>query len=87
MSADDAREFGFPVEDAEDYETIAGWLFDTIDSVPCAGDVYEIGGYSFKVQKMRRNRIAMLRVSKLEQEEAIDEDADTEEQKGDSNDR
>jgi putative hemolysin len=87
MSADDAREFGFPVEDAEDYETIAGWLFDTIDSVPCVGDVYEIGGYSFKVQKMRRNRIAMLRVGKLEQEETTSENAETEEQKGDLNDR
>ncbi len=72
MSADDAREIGFPVEDAEDYETIAGWLFDTIDSVPQAGDIYEIDGFSFKVQKMRRNRIAMLRVSKLEQSEDLE---------------
>ena len=65
LPADDAIELGFPVEDAEDYETIAGWLFDTIDSVPQIGDVFDIGGYSFKVQSMRRNRISLLRVTKL----------------------
>ncbi|HBT95158.1 MAG TPA: hypothetical protein DEB24_03200 [Coriobacteriia bacterium] len=53
-------------------------MFDTIDSVPQAGDVYEIEGFSFKVQKMRRNRIAMLRVSKLEQGDPLDEEGDGE---------
>jgi putative hemolysin len=56
---------GFPVEEGEDYETIAGWLLDTIDSVPQVGDNFDIEGYAFKVQSMRRSRISMLRVSKL----------------------
>jgi putative hemolysin len=62
---DDAIDLGFPVEEGEDYETIAGWLLDTIDSVPQVGDSFDIEGYTFKVQSMRRNRISMLRVTKL----------------------
>ncbi|MDR0459487.1 MAG: hemolysin family protein [Coriobacteriales bacterium] len=60
---DDARELGFPVQEGDDYETIAGWLLDTIDSVPQVGDVFEIEGYTFKVQSMRRRRISLLRVT------------------------
>jgi putative hemolysin len=62
--ADDARELGFPVEEGDSYETIAGWLLDTIDSVPQVGDSFDIGEYTFKVQSMRRSRISMLRVTR-----------------------
>jgi len=64
LPTDDARELGFPVEENDDYETIAGWLLDTIDSVPQMGDSFEIAGYTFKVQNMRRKRISMLRVTR-----------------------
>jgi putative hemolysin len=67
LPTDDAIELGFPVEEGEDYETIAGWLFDTIDGVPQIGDSFDIEGYVFKVQSMRRNRISMLRVTKQSQ--------------------
>jgi putative hemolysin len=65
LPTDDAIELGFPVEEEEDYETIAGWLLDTIDGVPQVGDSFTIEGYVFKVQTMRRNRVSMLRVTKL----------------------
>ncbi|MDR0350298.1 MAG: hemolysin family protein, partial [Coriobacteriales bacterium] len=65
LPTDDAIELGFPVEEGEDYETIAGWLLDTIDGVPRIGDSLEVEGYLFKVQSMRRNRISMLRVTRL----------------------
>jgi putative hemolysin len=65
LPTDDAIEMGLPVEEGEDYETIAGWLLDTIDGVPQVGDVFDIDGYVFKVQSMRRSRISMLRVTKL----------------------
>jgi len=64
LPADDAIELGFPVEDAEDYETIAGWLLDTIDTIPLVGDSFDIGGFTFKVQSMRRHRISMLLVTR-----------------------
>jgi putative hemolysin len=65
LPTDDAIKLGLPVEEDEDYETIAGWLLDTIDGVPRVGDSFDIEGYAFKVQSMRRNRISMLRVTKL----------------------
>jgi putative hemolysin len=63
LPTDDAIELGFPVQEGEDYETIAGWLLDTIDSVPVVGETFEVDNFTFKVQSMRRNRISMLRVT------------------------
>ena len=56
---------GWPVKIADDYETIAGWLMDEIDAVPEAGDEFEIEGFKFLIEKMRRNRIQVIRVTKL----------------------
>lgn len=66
---DDAQELGWPVEESEEYETVAGWLLDTIDYVPQVGDAFTIHGYTFKVQSMRRRRISLIRVSAPEQPE------------------
>jgi putative hemolysin len=63
LPTDDAIEIGLPVEEGEDYDTIAGWLLDKIDTMPQVGDSFDIDDYTFKVQTMRRNRISMLRVS------------------------
>ena len=62
---EDALELGWPVEASDDYETIAGWLMGTRDSVPKAGDVVLGDGYEFKIEKMRRSRISLIRVQKL----------------------
>ena len=59
---DDAGELGWPVSESDDYETIAGWLIDTTDSVPKVGDEFVEEGYSFKIEKMRRRRISLIRV-------------------------
>lgn len=63
---DEAEELGWPVTESDDYETIAGWLLDRIDTVPQIGDQFDIDGYSFKIQSMRRRRISSIRVKKLE---------------------
>lgn len=65
LPVDEAVELGLPVTDSDDYETIAGWLMNTIDVVPQMGDEFEVGGYKFKVQAMRRRRISTIRVSYL----------------------
>jgi putative hemolysin len=78
LPVDDAQELGFPLEEADDYDTIAGWLLDTIDTVPEVGDIFDIQGYRFKVQSMRRNRISMLRVSKLPPQDSADDCDDAE---------
>ena len=60
---DDAQEQGWPVEESDEYETVAGWLLDTIDYVPQVGDSFDISGFTFKVQSMRRRRISLIRVT------------------------
>ena len=62
FSCDDAIELGSPLEDSDDYETIAGWILELCDSVPDIGEVFEVAGYKFKVQSMRGQRISLIRV-------------------------
>ena len=62
---EDAAALGWPVSESEDYETIAGWLIDTLDFVPEMGDEFTVGGYSFKIERMRRSRISIVKVKKL----------------------
>ena len=75
FSIDDARDLGWPIEDSEEYETVAGFILELADSVPSPGDVFEVEGYTFRVQSMRGRRIALLRVT-APAPEAQDEDAD-----------
>lgn len=65
LSADEAARRGWPVPDSDDYETIAGWLIDTTDSVPKVGDEFVQGGFTFKIEKMRRRRISKIRVKRV----------------------
>ena len=60
---DDAQELGWPIEESDDYETIAGWILELSDSVPDIGEVFEVEGYKFKVQSMRGQRISLIRVT------------------------
>lgn len=64
--AEEAQEMGWPVTDSDNYETISGWLMETLDSVPKTGDKFDIGGFSFKVEKMRRSRVSLIRVDRLD---------------------
>ena len=61
-AVEDVQELGWPVALSDDYETIAGWLMDTVDVVPQVGDEFLVDGFRFKVLNMRRRRIQSLRV-------------------------
>ena len=61
-SCDDAIELGWPIAESDEYETIAGWILDYNDRLPEIGDVIEVEGYRFKIQSMRGQRIALIRV-------------------------
>ena len=63
FSIDDARDLGWPIEDSEEYETVAGFILELADSVPSPGDSFDVEGYNFLVQSMRGRRIALLRVT------------------------
>ena len=62
---EDAVKLGWPMEESDDYETVAGWLIHTLDFVPKVGDEFVVDGFSFKVEKMRRSRISVIRVRKI----------------------
>ena len=79
---EEAEELGWPVEDSDDYETIAGWLMSMLDSVPQTGDEFDFDGYRFKIQEMRRRRIMTVRVERMKGpgEESMFERRDQEEE-------
>ena len=70
---EEAAAHGLPVAEGDDYETVAGWLMDTFETVPQLGDEFVKDGYSFKVRKMRRRRISELLVTRLAEEEPAEE--------------
>lgn len=63
FSIDDALELGWPIEDSEEYETIAGFVLDQADKLPRPGDIFEHEGWTFAVQSMRGRRVTMLKVT------------------------
>ena len=73
---EDALAMGWPVTDSSEYETLAGWLMGAFDSVPSPGDDITVDGYRFRIERMRRSRISVVRVEKVaetEDEQAEDE--------------
>ena len=65
LPVDDAIDLGWPIQDSEEYETIAGWLIDPVDTIPQMGDEFEIDGYRFTIKSMRRRRVQTIRVQRL----------------------
>ncbi|QWT17784.1 hemolysin family protein [Collinsella sp. zg1085] len=63
LSCDDAIDLGWPLEESDDFETIAGWILELSDSVPDPGEIFVVEGYKFKVQSMRGQRISLIRVT------------------------
>jgi putative hemolysin len=63
LSIEEAIERGIPAVESDEYETIAGWLLSQLGHIPVPGERYESKGYRFRVQTMRRRRIARIRVS------------------------
>jgi len=74
FSIEDAEERGFPVEESDEYETIAGWLLAKLGHIPVPGERYEREGYVFRVLAMRRRRIARIRITAPEQPAMIEEE-------------
>jgi putative hemolysin len=63
LAIEEAVERGVPAEESDEYETIAGWLLSQLGHIPVPGERYERDGYEFRVQTMRRRRIARIRVT------------------------
>lgn len=65
LSVEEAQELlGLPVEESEEYETLAGWMLVELGHIPVPGETVSSGDYEFRVEVVRRRRIARLRVSR-----------------------
>lgn len=62
LPLEDAIGIGLPVEESDEYDTIAGWLLARLGHIPAPGERYAVNGFEFRVQAMRRRRIARIRV-------------------------
>ncbi|MDP2234680.1 MAG: transporter associated domain-containing protein, partial [Actinomycetota bacterium] len=67
LPIEDALDLGLPVEESEEYETVAGWVLARLGHIPLPGESLERHGYVFRVQAMRRRRIARVKVTRTEQ--------------------
>lgn len=65
LSVEDAQNLGWPVEESDDYETLAGWLLTKFDSIPQPGDSVEVDGFKFWIEGMRRRRIQRVRARRF----------------------
>ena len=59
----------FHIEDEADSVSLGGWIVERMGKVPAAGDSFEYGGLSIKVEEISSNRIQKVRVVQLEQPE------------------
>ncbi|MBQ9006598.1 MAG: HlyC/CorC family transporter [Atopobiaceae bacterium] len=76
FSIDDAIELGWPIEDSDEFETVAGFVLELADKLPRPGDSFEVDGYVFHVQSMRGRRVSLLRVTAPQEEEPSDQKED-----------
>ena len=63
LPIEDALDLGLPVDESDEYETIAGWVLEWLGHIPSPGERFDRSDYTFRVQAMRRRRIARLRVT------------------------
>jgi putative hemolysin len=75
LAIEDAIERNLPVEESDEYETVAGWLLDQLGHIPVLGERYEHRGWEFRVQTMRRRRISRILVTeKRKASESVEQD-------------
>jgi putative hemolysin len=63
VAIDEAIERGWPVDESDEYETLAGWMLAELGHIPVVDERIERDGYEFRVQAMRRRRVARIRVT------------------------
>lgn len=74
LPIEDAQRLGIPVEESEEYETIAGWMLAEMGRIPAVGESLENEGATFRVQAMRRRRISRVRVTVADRSDEVGEE-------------
>ena len=55
--------------ESEDYETIAGLIISTHESIPEKGDIIKLNQFVFTIQEVDNNKIEVLKIKRIEVEE------------------
>ena len=64
LQVEDANEkLGIAIPESEEYETLAGWVLSELGHIPVAGEVVHADGVEVRVQTVRSQRIARLRIT------------------------
>ena len=82
LPIEDAMTMGLPLEESDEYDTIAGWVLSQLGHIPTLGETFEVGGVRFRVQAMRRRRISRVRVARARAGTHPDATGDQEEPHG-----
>lgn len=72
LPVEDAAEMGLPVEESDEYETLAGWLLVQFGHIPVPREQVTVEGVTFRVQAVRRRRISRVMVTQHESSETAD---------------
>jgi len=64
LTVEDAIAMGLPVQESDEYETIAGWLLVRLGHIPIPGEHVVEQGVTFRVQAVRRRRISRVLVTR-----------------------
>jgi putative hemolysin len=66
LSAADLRgQYGVPLPESPEFETVAGFMLEQLGSLPRGGEVVEAGQWRFTVVDVERHRISKVKIEKL----------------------
>ncbi len=57
------EEFGLDIKESDDYQTIAGFILENLETLPAQGDSFTIGNLRFTILKMSTTRIELVAVT------------------------
>ncbi|NPA52333.1 MAG: HlyC/CorC family transporter [Aquificae bacterium] len=68
------EELGVPLPEDYDYDTVAGFILDTLNRFPEEGEEFVYKNFLFKILKVEKNRIISVLVKRLPEEEKKEEE-------------
>lgn len=63
------EQFGLDLREAEDYQTVAGYILHNLEAFPALGDTFDIGHFSFKILKTSAAKIELVSLKVLPQQD------------------
>ena len=66
LSAADLRaSYQIPIPESAEFETVAGFLLESLGTVPRGGEFVDLGGYRLTVVDVEKNRISKVKIDKV----------------------